>query len=535
MRKRIIKYNNFGEAMTSLKQFTTARKLDPCPTSVVASQSLLCASIVETPTKETNLNFDRNLSMDSTPLSKIPGNHNAGFTPGLYVNSDLSKRVAVDTPAKPFSVHTDAKPSLENSSLDKIQVSESSLPVFTLQPLTNAGQVDEITEITVANGSFVKQEGNANSWVKMEQTAYTDAMRIQQPQLIEVPDNRNCIAPHSLKTDICCADGTPKNQKFINADRKSLDQGIKERKVFNGRTLVLDCSQKNRLSLGKAKFTKPLILHENHENAVSNCTKTKSSYGEGLLEEQCCSSPELFATPSSSPLSSPSKQGDSELAISESEDRTCANLESINLACREPSKIESTENQVTNEGRDSDKYEGEDKKSELFIKQDWVETSVAIDSNNETDPPERNLHFSSTVTRCSNALKQRDFLDDVNDDFAGESSEVKVECDPNLLEVSSKRVERSCGSVSKESNNDRQNRRRSLRLQKKSNTARTSLKTHEENSEVRILSIVELDFFLGSAFLCDQFCSKQPSTKVYLSSSRSCNHLIYVAHNKRCR
>lgn len=483
VRKRIIKYDDFGEAMTSLKQFTTARKLDPCPTPVVASQSLLCASTLETPTKETNLNFDRNLSMDSTPLSKVPRSHNAGFTPGHCVNGDLLKRVGVDTPAKPISVHTDAKPSLESSSLCKIQLSESSLPVLRLQSLANAEQLDEITEIRVADGSFVKQEANANSSVKVEQSAYTDAMRIQQPQLKEVPDNQSCIAPHSPRIDIICADGTPKNQKFVNSHRKSLEQGTQERKVFNGRTLVLDCSQKNGLSLGKGKFRKPFKPPEKRESTVLNCTKTKNSEGEGFLEEQCCSSPELFATPSTSPISSPSEQGDKELAISESEDRTCAKLESINLACREPSKIESAENQAVNAGRDSDKYEGEDKKGERFVKQDMVENSVTTDTNNETVPPERNLHFRSKVTLCTNALQQRDFLDDVNDDFAEKGSEIKVECDPKLLEVSSKRVESSCGSVPKESSNEPRNRRRSMRLRKKSNTAKTSSKTREENNE----------------------------------------------------
>ena len=488
--------------MTSLKQFTTARKLDPCPTPVVASQSLLCASFLETPTKETNLNFDRNLSMDSTPLSKVPRTHDAGFTPGHSVNGDLLKRVGADTPAKPINVHTDAKSSQESSSLCKIQISESSLPVLTLQSSANAERLDEITEIRVADGSFVKQEGNANSSVKVEQSAYTDAIRIQQPQLIEVPNNQSGIAPHSPRIDIICADGTPKNQKFVSSHRKSLEQGTQERKVFNGRTLVLDCSQKNGLSLGKGKFRKPLKPHENRESTVSNCTKTKNSGGEGFLEEQYCSSPELFATPSTSPLSSSSKQGDSELAISESEDRTCVKLESTNLACREPSKIESTENQAINAGRDSDNYEGEDtEKSERLVKQDMVETSVTTDTSNETVPPERNLHHRSKVTLCSNALQQRDFLDDVKDDFDVKGSEIKIECDPTPLEVSSKRVERSCRNASKESCKEPRNRRRSMRLRKKSNTARTSSKTREENNEVRMLSIDGTGLFFGICLL----------------------------------
>ncbi|XP_068738645.1 uncharacterized protein [Montipora capricornis] len=477
--------------MSSLKQFAAARKLDPCPSSIAASQSQLSMSIVETPVKETSLRFDMKPSEQSTPLLKTQCDRIEGFTPNVCLNSDLIKRVSVQTPAKERSVHTDTNPSLERTPLNKVQLTGSSRVAFTPKQCINNCQFSK-------NISFAKEQGNSYSAAKEGQRFYTDRNSIQHPQLAQPPEN--CSVPPNT----CFSDVTPKGQKVVNADSKSLDHRRQEETLLNGMTSLLDYSPLKGMAFAKMKCSE-FKHEEKRESPASNNETAKSCEGEGLLEEQLCSSPVLFATPTTTPSSSPCKQEESEDL--EGEDETCAGSNSIDVAGREPNVINSPDNKADTVGKNE--FERGDSTTEPsiekcgnakvpLVKQNNVEISVAADLKKHTGLPLRNLLRSQSTSRTVSEKEEgvgegreekqpRDLLDEVKDDLALEGDNVKVGSgsDSKSLKASSKRGQSPSGDVPKESSNVRQSTRRSMRLRRASNIAGSLAKKNTGKSEVK--------------------------------------------------
>lgn len=472
LRKRINKFDDFSEAMSSLKQFAAARKLDPCPSSIVASQSQLSMSIVETPVKETSLRFDMKPSEQSTPLLKTQCDRIEGFTPNECLNSDLIKRVSVETPAKERSVHTDTNPSLERTPLNKVQLTDSSRVAFTLEQCINNGQLSK-------NISFANGQGNLYSAAKEGQRFHSDRNSIQHAQLAQIPEN--CSVPPNT----CFSDVTPEGQKVVNADSKSLDHRRQEGTVLNGMTSLLDYSSLKGISFAKMKCSE-FKHEEKRESPASNNVTAKSSEGEGLLEEQLCSSPVLFATPTTTPSSSPCKQEESEDL--EGEDETCAESKSIDVAGREPNVINSPANKADTVGK-NEFARGEPSIKKCgnakvpLVKQNNVEISMAADVKKHTVLPEK----EESVGEGREEKQPRDLLDEVKDDLALEGDNVKMgsESDSKSLKASSKRGQSPSGDVPKESSNVRQSTRRSMRLRRASNIAGSLAKKNAGKSEVK--------------------------------------------------
>ena len=429
---------------------------------------------METPVKETSLRFDMKPSEQSTPLLKTQCDRIEGFTPNECLNSDLIKRVSVETPAKERSVHTDTNPSLERTPLNKVQLTDSSRVAFTLEQCINNGQLSK-------NISFANGQGNLYSAAKEGQRFHSDRNSIQHAQLAQIPEN--CSVPPNT----CFSDVTPEGQKVVNADSKSLDHRRQEGTVLNGMTSLLDYSSLKGISFAKMKCSE-FKHEEKRESPASNNVTAKSSEGEGLLEEQLCSSPVLFATPTTTPSSSPCKQEESEDL--EGEDETCAESKSIDVAGREPNVINSPANKADTVGK-NEFARGEPSIKKCgnakvpLVKQNNVEISMAADVKKHTVLPEK----EESVGEGREEKQPRDLLDEVKDDLALEGDNVKMgsESDSKSLKASSKRGQSPSGDVPKESSNVRQSTRRSMRLRRASNIAGSLAKKNAGKSEVRAM------------------------------------------------
>ena len=70
VRKRITRFTDFAVAMSSLKEFASARKLEPCPSNTSPTLSQLSISSVETPVKQEIVHVDMKPDVGHTPLGQ---------------------------------------------------------------------------------------------------------------------------------------------------------------------------------------------------------------------------------------------------------------------------------------------------------------------------------------------------------------------------------------------------------------------------------------------------------------------------------
>ena len=309
-----------------------------------------------------------------------------------------------------------------------------------------------------------------------------------------------------------------REKKNSNADVKNVDQGTIERKMLNGMAMSLDYNAVNGFSLTRVKCSE-LKPDGNVDNEATNCAVKMTPESETLSEEQLQSSPVLFATPSTTPSSSPTKTEPNLVSFSQG-----VNSSKLNLVGHEPSEIESlrSEGFDANEdsvdaGRKGDSNinpslaKGDNDKAALAKGDNLIETSLAPDGGNQPCFPSRKLFRSKkTVPDVSDREKHgdeaqeekraRDLLDDVKENVALEgasehknslqSTGIKVECDidSNVLTSCSKRSERSSKSNSEMPSNVRQTTRRSSRLRRTSVSTGNTRKKQEDTNEVRTIS-----------------------------------------------
>ncbi|KAJ7387231.1 hypothetical protein OS493_004205 [Desmophyllum pertusum] len=437
------------------------------------SVSQLSRSTVETPAKEQSVHTDTKPSVEHTPLADSRGNSNGGFT--------LEQGV---TP-----IHrTDAKPALEHIPLTNAQGN----PVggFTLEqsvhcstPIHRTDTKPTLEHIPLANAQgnpvgglhITKTQGNQSAW-------FTPSSRLIQSGAVEV-------TPKNLSF---CAERVA--SKLDQFRRKSFDPYVKERKVFNGMTLVLDCKPVNGVNFLTVKSNE-MKVDGKTESQASDCALKNSPKSETSASDQLSTSPILFATPQSSASPSPVKQELNSFKPVQDEERTGLNSLNLIIVSHESSAIKTVGNGQSNSGNNSISTSKKGEKNagsqgivivkKLFKSRD-TEASASLRGGHGDEANEER--------------KPRDILDDVKENFsrakAGlenclQATVPKVEpgvdskdnVQKGVTNLSSKRNERSSKNVSEMPSNVRQGRRKSTRLRRSSNNTGSAKKEEKEACE----------------------------------------------------
>ena len=471
---------------------------------------------METPAKDYGVHTNLNLSVEHTPLSKALFNPNVGFTPGQCVNTDHLNKSSVEALASPQVVHTESKPSLEHTAPSKAGT------------LSNAGftqgqschnNIKPISVYTV----LANPQGNTNGGLTPGQSIHTDRKpSIESAQLTNAHGNpRGLTASTEISSSfsgVTLKSLFFREKKNSNADVKTVDQGTIERKALNGMAMSLDYNPVNGFSLTRMKCSE-VKPDGNVDHQATNCAVKMTSESETLSEEQLQSSPVLFATPSTTPSSSPVKTEPNLVSFSQG-----VNSSKLNLDGHEPREIQSLRSQRIDANEDSvdavrkgdsninhSLAKGDNDKAALAKGDNLIETLLAPDGGNQPCFPSTKLFRSKkTVSDVSDREKHgdeaqeekraRDLLDDVKENVALEgasehknslqSTGIKVECDidSNVVTSCSKRSERSSKSASEMPSNVRQTTRRSSRLRRTSVSTGNTRKKQEDASEVRTIS-----------------------------------------------
>ena len=475
--------------MSSLKEFASARKLDPCPsTTSPNSLSQMSRSTVETPAKEHGVHTNLNPSVEHTPLGKGHFNPNGGFTPGQCANTDHLNNSFVETFASAQVVHTESKPSLEHTAPSKVE------------KLSNAGFIQGQSCHNSIKTELATPQGDTNDLSAPGQTIHADRKpSVEYAQLANAHGNPSGFTA-STEVTSSFSGVTPKSlffraKKNSNANVKNSDQGKIERKALDGMAIVLDYNPINGFSLTRMECSE-LKSDGNVDSQTTNCVVKMTTESETLSEEQVQSSPVLFATPSTTPSSSPVKLEPSEIESLRSQGFD-ANKYSVDAVKKDDSNINPS------------LAKGDNNEATLAKADNLIETSLATGVGNQPCFPSRNLFRSkSSVLDVSDREKHgdkapeekrpRDLLDDVKENIALEgaseqknslhSTGKKVECDidSNVVTSFSKRSERSSKCASKMSSNVRQTTRRSSRLCRTSVGTGNTKRKPEETSEVRV-------------------------------------------------
>lgn len=505
MRKRITQYTNFAAAMSSLKEFASARKKEPCPANTSpCSVSQLSRSSVETPVKEQSVHTDIKPSVEHTPLPDNRRNQAGGVTLEQSVLCATPFRCRDSRPAvEPSNVHgnlaggftldhsdncaaplqrIDTKPSVE--SIQQGNAQGNLVDGFTLEHSHHSTTPSQCVRPTAKQRLLGNMQGNQTS-------GFTPSSNLIQSAVSDVS---------SKGLSFNAQRAASKLEKF---KRKNVNVEANERKVFNGMTLVLDFKPVNGETFVTAKSNE-LKVDGKMESQESDCALKKPE-SETLAREQL-SSPVLFATPQSSPSPSPVKQDLN--STGEGKERTSLNSSNLNLGAEEPSAFKSVVNGGGNLVKNSitlSKKGGDFGQSSLLenaVGQGFVAAKKLFKLREaDTSSSGRGGHGD----QFNPEKKPRDILDDVNENLsrgkAGledcvqatapnvvrntESKENAKEGVQNLAS-SSKRSERSCNGVSEMPSNVRLGRRKSTRLRRFSNSSRG---TKEEEKEVFEVSV----------------------------------------------
>ena len=557
VRKRISQYNNFAMAMASLKEFAYARKKEPCPAIISPSSlSQLSRSTVETPAKEQSIHTDTKPPIYLTSQ----GNHAGGFTleQSVHFATPLQRTDAKPT-AEPFSVDkAQGSPSLANAqgnlSLANAQVNltggftqnvhratlvqrtDARMPSEERTVLANGhskpvrdGTLDQNvhyatpfqrsdTKPSVKHIPPANVQGNQVGGFTLEQNVQCSTPvqgTVTKPSVVQrsaAYTQGNQIAgftPSSSLLQSSVSDVASTSLSF-NAERvaskldkfkrKSDDQDGKERKVFNGMTLVLDVKPVNGTNLLSPKSNE-LKVDAKMEKQVSDCVTTvqKNPESEKLSREQLASSPLLFGTPQSSPSSSPVKQELNSFTPDQREEKTGLRSSKEDLGREEASAVKSIENGESNLDNNSicTSKKGDD----------FCEPSLVENASGQGFVPARKLFKvkepGASVTdrgdhgnEVNEEKKSRDFLDDVKENFSNDKADLKhclqttapkIECNVDSEENVQKgtmnvaeRSDLSSNGVPEISSNVRQGRRRSNRLRRSSKSTGNTRKEEKD-------------------------------------------------------
>lgn len=515
VRKRITRFTDFAVAMSSLKEFASARKLEPCPSNTSPTLSQLSISSVETPVKQEIVHVDMKPDVGHTPLGQTQLNRSGGFITEQNVHTGQLSRETLDTPTKEGSVHTTVKLAEAYTPLGRNQFnSEQYVHVghfnkSTLEtpneilngastPASNISTFSSLSRkhspLAIAqvnpNGSTLTSSVSCNAQVNAEavsNSVITSAKNVNfKPNTAQVQTQNkvNVLFTPSQPPNSSPASVNPKVLVFKKGE--NVNQGTKERKDFNGMTLVLDYNPANGFTLTPVKCSE-LKADAKLENQKPIRVANEDPESETLSEEQLSSSPVLFTTPHSTPSSSPVQQESNQFKFSQTgKNTTDIKSSCLDLVRNKPSEknLEKQNTFLGNDSVDSCKKEDEFTGPSLGKSENAVEGALANGGNFE-EP-------SLTVKK----EKPRDFLDDVKGNMtAGRESslqlvEPKVESgiQTNVLMSSRESELASKENVSEVQTNVRQATRRSTRIRRSSNSSGNTKKTPQLTNKVGHLS-----------------------------------------------
>ena len=496
MRKRIAQYTNFSVAMSSLKEFTSARKREPCPANTSpCSVSQLSRSSVETPGKEQSVDTNIKPSVDNQ------GNQTGGVKLDQSVRADLKPYVGLSslpdargnqtggvtlehsgncaTPLK----RSDVEPSVEPKYLGNVQGKPGD--GFTLEHSLHSTPIPfKHIKPSAKQCSLGNMQGNQTSGFAPSSS------------LIQSP-----VSAVNSKSQFFDAERVA--SKLDKFKRQNGDVDGSERQVFNGLTLGLDFKPVNGENFVTAKSNELRV--DGMKIQESDYLLKKKPESEPLTREQL-SSPVLFATPQSSPSLSPVKQ--EMKSPLEGKERIILNSSNLNLGAEEPTAIQKVENVEGNLGNDSitlSKKGGDFGKS-LLVENRGSQGFVAVKRLFKSKETVANaLGHGGHGDELDSEKKPRDILDDVTENLSREktglenclqttlpsvvhNAESKENAMEGVLSLSSslKKSERTCHSVSEMPSNVRLGRRRSTRLRRFSNSSRNTKEEEKEVFEVRV-------------------------------------------------
>ena len=514
VRKRITRFTDFAVAMSSLKEFASARKLEPCPSNTSPTLSQLSVSSVETPVKQEIVHVDLKPDVGHTPLGQT--NKFGGLVSEQNVHAGQLSRETLNTPTKEGSVHTTVKLAEVYTPLGRNQFNSeqyvhvdhfnrstlktpneilngASTPASNISTFSSLSR--EHSPLAIAqvnpNGSTLTPSVTCNAQANAEavsNSVITSAKNVNfKPNTAQVQTQNkvNVLLTPSQPPNSSPASVNPKVLVFKKGE--NVNQGTKERKDFNGMTLVLDYNPANGFTLTPVKCSE-LKTDAKVENKKPIRVANEDPESETLSEEQLSSSPVLFTTPHSTPSSSPVQQESNQFKFSQTEKSTT----DINSSCldlvRNKQSEKNLEKQNTflgNDSVDSCKKEDEFTGPSLGKSENAVEGALA-NGCNFNEP-------SLTVKK----EKPGDFLDDVKGNMtAGRESslqlvEPKVESgiQTNVLMSSRQSELASKKNVSEVQTNVRQATRRSTRIRRSSNSSGNTKRTPQLTNKVRQLSL----------------------------------------------
>ena len=516
VRKRITRFTDFAVAMSSLKEFASARKLEPCPSNTSPTLSQLSVSSVETPVKQEIVHVDRKPDVGHTPLGQTQLNRSGGFITEQNVHTGQLSRETLNTPTKEGSVHTTVKLTEVYTPLGRNQfnseqyvhgvhfnrsTSETSNEILNgaSTPASNISTLSTLSRkhspLAIAqvnpNGSTLTPSVTCNAQANAEavsNSVITSAKNVNfKPNTAQVQTQNkvNVLFTPSQPPNSSPASVNPKVLVFRKGE--NVNQGTKERKDFNGMTLVPDYNPTNGFTLTPVKCSEPKT-DAKVENQEPMRVANKDPESETLSEEQLSSSPVLFTTPHSTPSSSPVQQESNPFKFSQTEKNTTdVNSSCLDLVRNKQSEknLEKQNTFLGNDSVDSCKKEDEFTGPSTGKSENAVEAALA-DGGNFNEP-------TLTVKK----EKPRDFLDDVKGNLtAGQESslqlvEPKVESgiQTNVVTSSGHCELASKENVSEVQTNVRQATRRSTRIRRSSNSSGNTKKTPQLTNKVIHLSL----------------------------------------------
>ena len=517
VRKRITRFTDFAVAMSSLKGFASARKLEPCPSNTSPTLSQLSISSVETPVKQEIVHVDMKPDVGHTPLGQTQLNRSGGFITEQNVHTGQLSRETLDTPTKEGSVHTTVKlAEVYTAQLGRNQFnSEQYVHVdhfnrSTLQtpneilngastPASNISTFSSLSRkhspLAIAqvnpNGSTLTPSVTCNAQANGEAVSNSVITSVKNVNFkpntaqVQTQNKVNVLFTPFQPPNSSPASVNPKVLVFKKGE--NVNQGTKERKDFNGMTLVLDYNPTNGFPLTPVKCSE-LKTDAKVENQEPMRVANKDPESETLSEEQLSSSPVLFTTPHSTPSSSPVQQESNQFKFSQTEKNTTdVNSSCVDLVRNKQSEknLERQNTFLGNDSVDSCKKEDEFTGHSLGKSENAVEAALA-NGGNFNEP-------SLTVKK----EKPRDFLDDVKGNLmvCQKSSlqlvEPKVESgiQTNVVTSSGHCELASKKNVSEVQSNVRQATRRSTRIRRSSNSIGNTKKTPQLTNKVIHLSL----------------------------------------------
>ena len=507
VRKRITRFTDFAAAMSSLKEFASARKLEPCPSNTSPTLSQLSISSVENPVKQEIVHVDMKPDVGHTPLGQTQLNRSGRFITEQNVHTGQLSRETLDTPTKEGSVHTTIKlaevytPLGRNQFNSEQYVHADYFNKSTLEtpneilngastPASNISTFSSLSRkhspLSIAqypNGSTLTTSVTCNAQANAEavsNSVITSAKNVNfKPNTAQVQTQN--------KVNVLFTPSQPPNSNPASVNPKVLvfkkGQNVNQRKDFNGMTLVLDYNPANGFTLTPVNCSE-LKTDAKVENQEPIRVANKDPESETLSEEQLSSSPVLFTTPHSTPPSSPVQQESNQFEFSQTEKNTTDVNSSYRDLVRNKQSEKNLEKQNTflgNDSVDSCKKEDEFNGPSLGKSENAFEAALA-NGGNFNEP-------SLTVKK----EKPRDFLDDVKGNLMAsqESSLQLVEpkvvsgIQTNVLMSSRDGELASKENVSEVQTNVRQATRRSTRIRRSSNSSGNTKKTPQLTNKVR--------------------------------------------------